>query len=47
MKENIPEKSVERLHLKYDEYKATAEEPIFTFKEFSAREAIRSGNAWV
>ena len=37
MKENIPEKTVERLHLKYDEYKATAEEPIFTFKEFCSK----------
>ena len=37
MKEDIPEKSVERLHLKYDEYKATAEEPIFTFKEFCSK----------
>ena len=37
MKEDIHEKTVERLHLKSDEYKATAEEPIFTFKEFCSK----------
>lgn len=34
MKENIPEKTVEKFHLKYDEYKATAEEPFLLLKNF-------------
>lgn len=34
---NVPEGIVEDLKIKYEEYKATAEEPVLTFEEFSSK----------
>ena len=34
---DVPEETVEDLKTKYEDYKATAKEPVLTFEEFSSK----------